>query len=164
MGCNSSVETKGKETFWYFAIGSMMNPVSLKNRQLVPKESKPAELLDHKLYFFGELGMAEAIPEKGSSFHGVLHRLDHETMARLDKIEMGYNRRTGSAKLYDGSIVEATVYCRDGKERGAHVDKAPTQRYLEIMTQGAKHFGVKQSHIDFLEKHDMQLRHLPHEF
>lgn len=48
-------------TFWYFAIGSMMNPISLANRNIVPVESKPGELLDYKLYFFGNFGMAEAI-------------------------------------------------------------------------------------------------------
>ena len=81
---------KSGRTFWYFAIGSMMNPMSLKNRKVVPKESKPAELLDHRLYFFGPLGMAEAIPDEGYNFHGVLHRVDDKTMSELDKIEFGY--------------------------------------------------------------------------
>ena len=37
----------------YFAIGSMMNPVSLTNRELFPIESKPGEILDFKIVFFG---------------------------------------------------------------------------------------------------------------
>jgi hypothetical protein len=41
-------------------------------------ESKPAELLDHKLYFFSKAGVAEAIPSKGDSFHGVLHKVNKE--------------------------------------------------------------------------------------
>ena len=153
-----------ERTFWYFAIGSMMNPISLSNRKLVPKESKPAELLDHRLYFFGSLGMAEAIADEGYSFHGVLHKMDEATMAELDKIEFGYTRKDGIAKLYDGSTVPCTVYAREGKERGPHIDKPPTQRYLEIMMMGAKHFGVVQSHIDYLNYHEQQKRHLPHEF
>lgn len=76
MGCDASAEVSSDGTFWYFAIGSMMNPRSLANRKLVPKESKPAELLDHKIYFFGIMGMAEALEAKGESFHGVLHRMD----------------------------------------------------------------------------------------
>ena len=43
----------------------MMNPVSLANRELFPIESKPGEILDYKIVFFGQLGMAEAFPEKG---------------------------------------------------------------------------------------------------
>ena len=70
-------------SFWYFAIGSMMNPISIGNR-IETIESKPAELLDYKLYFFGNLGMAEAIPEEGMSFHGVAHRVTPDQMARLD--------------------------------------------------------------------------------
>jgi len=42
-----------------------MNPVSLKNREIEPIESIPAEILDHKIYFFGDSGFAEAIEEKG---------------------------------------------------------------------------------------------------
>ncbi len=37
----------------YFAIGSMVNKVSLNNRKLYPVESNPAELLDYELGFFG---------------------------------------------------------------------------------------------------------------
>ena len=55
-----------------------MNPVSLENRELFPIESKPAEILDYKLVFFGKLGMAEAFPEEGQSFHGVVHTLNIE--------------------------------------------------------------------------------------
>jgi hypothetical protein len=43
----------------------MMNPVSLANREIFPIESKPAEILDYKIGFFGQLGMAEALYEEG---------------------------------------------------------------------------------------------------
>lgn len=33
-----------EEYVWYFAIGSMMNKVSLNNREIFPIESKPAEI------------------------------------------------------------------------------------------------------------------------
>ena len=36
--------------------------------------------------------MAEALPEEGSSFHGVVHKIDLNSMARLDKIESIYTR------------------------------------------------------------------------
>lgn len=52
-----------------------MNPVSLSNREIFPIESWPAEILDFKIYFFGLMGMAEAVPEEGQTFHGVLHKV-----------------------------------------------------------------------------------------
>ncbi len=56
---------KDEDTVWYFAIGSMINPNSLANRSLSPLVSVPGEALDHKIYFFGSSGFAEAIPAVG---------------------------------------------------------------------------------------------------
>ena len=67
-----------KDAIWYFAIGSMTNPISLESRNLFPIVSIPGEALDYKLYFYGGMGMAEALPELGSSFHGVLHKMKPE--------------------------------------------------------------------------------------
>ena len=64
-----------EEVVWYFAIGSMCNPVSLANRDLHPIESLPGEVHDYKLHFFGSMGMADAVAEQDASFHGVLHKM-----------------------------------------------------------------------------------------
>ena len=87
----------------YFAIGSMMNPISLKGRNLVPLESRPAELLDHKIEWFGAEGMATATPTPGESIHGVAHLMTEEDMLELDKIEMVYDRNEATCKYYDNS-------------------------------------------------------------
>ena len=97
---------------WYFAIGSMVNPVSLRNRNIFPLESRPAELLDHNLNFFGSIGVAEAVVEEGASFHGVLHQLDAATMEKLDTLERDYVKKTATARCYDGTLIECLVYCR----------------------------------------------------
>ena len=77
------------ETFYYFAIGSMMNPISWRNKRISPPiHSWAAELLDYELKFSGEMGFAEAVPAKGNSFHGVLHLVDATTMERLDELEI----------------------------------------------------------------------------
>jgi hypothetical protein len=54
--------------------------------------------------------MAGAFRKPGCSFHGVLHKMTHEHMLILDKIEAVYVREVGNVRLYDGSLVEATVY------------------------------------------------------
>ena len=65
-------------------------------------------------------------------------------MEILDKIELNYSRSPAKVKLYDGSIIDATVYTRPNVQaRGSDVDKPPTERYIDIMVRGATHFGVK---------------------
>ena len=73
----------------------MMNPVSLSDREIYPEESFPGEILNYKIFFFGSMGFAEAVPEEGSSFHGVVHKIDLNSMAKLDKIEFVYTRVEG---------------------------------------------------------------------
>jgi gamma-glutamylcyclotransferase (GGCT)/AIG2-like uncharacterized protein YtfP len=98
----------------------MMNPVSLNNREVFPAQSVPAEIIDYKIYFFGLMGMAEAVPEEGQSFHGVLHKVNKNQMEILDQIEGGYTRVAAKVKLYDETIIEASVYTRpNAKERGS---------------------------------------------
>lgn len=68
----SSGASNESNTFWYFAIGSMMSPKSMENRNIVPLTSAPAELFDYELKFFGGMGFGEAVHKPGASFHGVL--------------------------------------------------------------------------------------------
>ncbi|EQC39733.1 hypothetical protein SDRG_03161, partial [Saprolegnia diclina VS20] len=138
---------------WYFAIGSMMNPISLSNRGLAPVESHPAEVLEYKLQFFGAAGMAEAVPEAGASFHGVLHKMASAEMQVLDQMESTYIRVPATTRLYDGRLVDATIYGRDAAKVAAlgQEDKPPSERYIEIMVRGCEHYGVAASHIALLK-------------
>ena len=105
---------------WYFAIGAMMNPTSLAGRQLSPKASVPALLLDFRLEFLGKMGMASATPAPGESFHGVLHRMAEPDMVRLDAIEAIYDRCPARCRLYDGGEQECTVYSMSPEKLSAH--------------------------------------------
>lgn len=76
--------------------------------------------------------------------------MSDEDMVILDKIEATVSRTKGKAKLYDGSFVECTVYSNPPKEdpSGAVAeDKPPTERYVDIMIQGATMFGVNDAYI-----------------
>jgi hypothetical protein len=56
-------------------------------------------------------------------------------MVVLDKMEAGLTRVEVKVKLYDGSIVDATIYSRPNvTERNPEVDKPPTERYLDIIS------------------------------
>jgi len=154
---------------WYLAIGSMMLPQSCELRDFFPKESKGAELLDYRMNFFSSAGYAEAVRSPGKSMHGVLHLVTVDQMAELDKIEMGYIRESGKARAYDNpdKLIDVTVYCRSESARNSSDDSddlPPTQRYLEILITGAKHYKLDEGYIQFLENHPYQPRSFPHEF
>jgi len=148
----------------FFAIGSMMNPVALANRGIHPISSEPAELLDYRIGFFTSQGYAEAIPEANSSFHGVIHHLTREDMEKLDKIEQLYDRKTATARLYDGTDREVTVYVQSGLNDHSTDAGIPKERYLEIMADGCRHYGVDPKYIDFLENHGKVPRPTPDEY
>lgn len=159
-----------EENVWYLAIGSMMLPQSYEQRNFHPLASQPAELLDYKLNFFGGVGFAEAVPAPGESLHGVMHMVTPQQMVELDKLEVGYVRKLGKARPYDGKgennndtkeLVEVTVYCRPSMDT---VNKPPAERYLEILIAGAKHWGVDPTYIQFLQEHEFQPRTLPTDF
>ncbi len=149
----------------YFAIGSMMNKVSLKGRELEPIESHPAIIQDFSLHFFGKSGMAEAVACEGGSFHGVLHKMTASDMEKLDKIEFTYDRSTATVKLYDGTVItDATVYVHKTSMDFGDVHSPPSERYLDLLMDGCKQHGVEQSYIDWLKTHEVIPRRKPEEF
>ncbi|CAF1269165.1 unnamed protein product [Rotaria sordida] len=55
----------GRKFVWYFAIGSMINPISLYLRNIIPLISYPAKCRNHKIVFREQNGRAdiEGYPE-----------------------------------------------------------------------------------------------------
>ena len=74
----------------YFAIGSMINPVSVSMRGLNPITSRPGILKNYELIFVKRNGMAAARVCDSSEIHGVLHRVTRAELDTLDKIESNY--------------------------------------------------------------------------
>ena len=74
----------------YFAIGSMMNPVSLNMRGLNPIKSRPGILKNYELIFVMAHGMAAARLCDSSNIHGVLHRVSKAELDVLNKSESTY--------------------------------------------------------------------------
>lgn len=143
----------------YFAIGSMCNKVSLSMRNLHPLDSHPAEILDHEIYFFGKMGFAEAIYKPNASFHGVLHKMLASDKSKLDEMEFLNDQKFARVKLYDGTIInDALVYVRNDAERSPEIDFPPSERYLDIIKEGCRSFGVKDEYIRFLDNHEAQPR------
>lgn len=86
-------------------------------------------------------------------------------MKRLDEIEIAYKRVEGRARMYDGTTCTATVYTQcSSLTRNHQENNPPFQRYLDIMIEGARHFGMNPKGIDMLELVACRPRPLPHEF
>jgi len=164
---SDAIADNGAGDVWYFSIGAMMNPTSLKGRGLVPVESVPAELMDFELGFFGPAGMAAAIATPEKSFHGVLHRMTAPHMVVLDKIETGYIRTPAQARLYDGSMRDCSVYTenKEGNKIGdkSPDNKPPAERYIDILCEGCAHFGVKPEYVEWLRSQPFVPRKPPEE-
>jgi hypothetical protein len=48
-----------------------------------------------------------------------------------------------TARLYDGSEIECTVYADPKGIIDRSKDKPPQERYIQIMVEGAEYYGVK---------------------
>lgn len=164
-----------------------MNPISVKNRNLnlaVNHPAQPGVLMDHKLCFFGSQGFAEVIYEKGSSLHGVVYQnVPANTMAELDMIERDYIRKLVDVQLYHPiskhnggdeapssttktTLKNVSVYCRPQEdiEGSRHVDLPPSERYLQVLIYGARHYGVDPKYIQWLQDHECQPRCDPSDY
>ena len=119
------------------------------------RASQPAEIIDYDLQFKGAMGMAFAIPIAGASFHGVIHLMTDDEFIELDKVESGYGRNKAKAKLYDGTIVDVSVYTQDEKKMEEQRKNPnfkefsdPSERYISIMIEGMENHGVNPEYIE----------------
>jgi len=141
----------------YLAVGSMMNKTSITMRGIFPMESRAARLPGYKLLFGMANGFAAAEKVDGEEMHGVLHRITSKELAVLDKIEVMYIRELVEVVPYVGdeeyTPVQAYVYIFDPakvvQNPDRFTDNPPAERYMDILKEGAKYFGLKK---EFIEK------------
>lgn len=165
-----------RATCAYFAIGSMINDTSIRLRGLKPYKSVPTFILGQKLSFFGAAGMAsiEDSEDPEQKTHGVLHFLTPEDMETLDKIEASYMRIAVVAHVYkphDAAAVPVDTVTvgayRIDPEKMVHYkgpSKPPTERYIDIITRGCRHFGIAEPYIQWLLSVEVVPRKKANEF
>jgi cation transport regulator ChaC len=149
--------------FWYFGYGSNMDLQSLRAKGVAPRLSERAVLRGWRLrfnvqHFFrheGGVGNIERTGEPSGVVWGVLHWCEDEHLALLDAAEAyghGYDR------------IMVTVRAERGEQRAiayvgmpSFVDDAcrPTQRYLNILVQGATAAGLDPAYVDMLRAHPL---------
>ena len=138
----------GRKYCWYLAIGSMTNPISLYLRELTAIVSYPARCLDHRITFRSHNGMADIEMCPGAEFHGVVHLLTDEQMARLDEIEVFYHRIQLQCIDYQEQIHTVYAYQMNIKNQPTSL---PHERYLDIIIKGCEYYQVQAEYLNRLK-------------
>ena len=102
----------------YFAFGSNMNPVRMRERKAFFTVRVAAKLPEHKMSFSFRrpdgCGSGNIRPKKNSVVYGALYTLDEGGLDKLDMFEMVdqgcYRRQQVTVETLDGQMVEATTY------------------------------------------------------
>ncbi|MCA9523362.1 MAG: gamma-glutamylcyclotransferase [Myxococcales bacterium] len=138
-----------------FAYGANMSPRSLARRRIVPRASSHARLEGHELVFNApglppfEPAFANVRPKPGATVYGVLHWLDPADQVRLDRLE-------GAGWLY--KRVGCDVFGPGDEPYHAFLYRSwprfpafrPSRRYLELLVDGAQHFGLPDAWCQML--------------
>ena len=141
---------------WYFAYGSMCNPVSLKRRGTIPRASLPAKLEGYRLVFSTAGGMANIEPSSDSCFHGIVHLITDKMFTIIDEIEAVYDNIDVPCLPYDSQVpITAKAFIFPPHKQqflpASPSPPLPTERYMTIIVQGLRHFGASEEWIAKLE-------------
>ena len=113
---------------WYFAYGSNMDPVQMKERKVQYRAAEKALLGDYRVAFNllskgrWNGGVADVVASPGSTVEGVLYLTTEEGLKTLDKYEGVHEDRYRRG--------EVTVEHQDGRRRQA--------TYYEVVTKSPK--------------------------
>ncbi len=143
---------------WYFAYGSNMSRAQMAGRTGPIREGDAAPRVallrgyrfgftvrstDNRIYANVEVSPADVV-------HGVLYRCGESGMQVLDRYEAGYQRRQVTVTDETGREYEATVYV--GLPQCTVEPGKPTERYRDIVLQGAREFGLPEAYVARIEE------------
>lgn len=134
----------------YFAYGSNLCVQQMAQRCPDAIDPQPATLPDHD-WLINERGVATVEPLTGSQVHGVVWQLSDRDLATLDSAEgvpARYRRDRLTVHTAAGPS-RAWIYIDHRVESGP-----PRPGYLERILDGARHHGLPQRWIEFLERWD----------
>lgn len=147
--------------FFYFGYGSNLSLASLRAKGVEPRESIRGRLFGWKLVFDvrhwyrheGGVGNIRRTDHPEDRVEGLVHLCEDQHLALLDAMEsygVGYDRIEVDIETEAG-LVRALTYVG----LPAHISPAclPTQRYLNIVLQGALAAGLQPSYIQRLRAH-----------
>jgi gamma-glutamylcyclotransferase (GGCT)/AIG2-like uncharacterized protein YtfP len=110
-----------------------------------------------KLYFFSvnfnkytEPAFCTVLPQENSEVHGTLALISVEEARKLDQQEQGYNISKLKIQTYENQEIEAEVYTP--KDLNSINEGVPSQRYLNLVINGAIESNLKEKYIEKLKK------------
>jgi len=144
--------------FRYFGFGSNLNINSLLAKGVKPLASRRAILKDWRLrfnvqHFFqheGGVGNIERSEASGDRVLGVLYDCPDECLQPLDAMEAngyGYERITLEVEV-EGELISAFSYV--GMPEFIDNECLPSQRYLNIVVNGARQAGLDSDYVNRL--------------
>jgi len=154
------------ERMWYLGYGANMNPTSLsESRKVHPTKSVPCTVPNYQLSFnvrgvpYMEPTFASIRKNNSNDdvmLHGVLHEVTQDDFAQIQLTEggggyegTGYNVEIIKCNTYAGETVEAKTLVWD---EALSIENAyPSQRYCNLLIEGAKYHNVDPSYISYLE-------------
>lgn len=151
------MSSDSKSTIWFFGYGSNMDSENLsKKKGVAVLQTTPAILRGYKMAFsLPAITYAEpffANCEKGEesdNIHGVAFETDSDSVAKMDKVESGYDKASVQLEAYDGRKMNGYVYVNK-PHREVRVGN-PSGRYLRLLINGAKAAGLDKEYIARLE-------------
>lgn len=149
---------RASDPVWYFAYGSNMHSDAfLEMRRMRPTEWRVGQLKGYRLRFNldgkpkGKSAPANICPDPDSEVWGVLYKITHRQMLRLNLSEgvpgRGYRPTWLEMHNVDGQTVRAMTYVAKGKES----DGCPSLRYITLIRDGARAHGLPASWLQMLE-------------
>ncbi|MEM7543523.1 MAG: gamma-glutamylcyclotransferase family protein [Pseudomonadota bacterium] len=143
--------------FNYFGYGSNMRRASLASKGVHADSVEPATLenwrltfnIGHPFEFEGNVANVEPAP--GAVVHGALYRFSPACLDSLDRYEgygVFYDRHDLEIVTYTGTRTNALVYV--GTPRVVVADGRPSERYRNILLQGARELKLADDHLRWL--------------
>ena len=144
----------------YFAYGANMDVETLKERNVSFEPVVTGKVRDVRLVFHvpgsDHTGKADLMDDRRSHVHGVVYDVPEESIDGLDvyvNVERGrYRRQQVTVQTAQGEI-SCAVY-RGAKFRSG---LKPSQEYLNRLIRGARHHGLPEHYLTFLQSHSTML-------
>jgi len=157
-----------RKYFVYFGYGSNMSAEGMASKGLKPLNSFRAILKDYRLAFNLSVGslcdpaFANVVPSPGDEVHGICIVFDEPDILKLDQQEAVYDRVDCQLTSYveDGAhafLGQVYVWTEElaikFSQFAKYEEKAPSQRYLNMLTSGGKKINLDADYISKLEAH-----------
>jgi gamma-glutamylcyclotransferase (GGCT)/AIG2-like uncharacterized protein YtfP len=139
---------------WYFAYGSNLLVDQKERRTGRIRQAIRCRLTGYRFAFNkrGANGQiyANIIPDEGHEVWGVIYLCNPAAIKKMDEWERGYERQIVQVTTETGEQVSAETYVADSK----HLcdEGRPTEEYLSLILEGARHHGLPEDHVLAIEK------------